>query len=349
MAEILTESFCERCGTRYTFQSPPRGANPLGMLSTVGRGIRNYVAMPDASFNEAFAVARAETEQGATAHQLEAFQQTFNFCLSCRQYTCANCWNAIEGQCLSCSPLPESETRADAAVVAEAVPISISPGPAYPPGPADLAWPVLEVEDLPTGAQLETVPEEPDWVPTPVDGPNVLEDAVVEEAAEPEADAASVVVPVEAVAELVEPEVEVEAPPSQPEPPAPNMPAPSAAARRTSALPGFTPGASLDDEIAAYDLRVAALAAASPIATGPPASAEFEAPAIIASVIAPPASVTPPAAVARPESHLLPMEAIPETPPETASGAPTGTCPSCGLSLSASARFCRRCGTQQHP
>jgi predicted amidophosphoribosyltransferase len=24
------------------------------------------------------------------------------------------------------------------------------------------------------------------------------------------------------------------------------------------------------------------------------------------------------------------------------------TCPSCGLSLSASARFCRRCGTQQH-
>jgi zinc-ribbon domain len=153
-----------------------------------------------------------------------------------------------------------------------------------------------------------------------------------------------------------EPEPEAAELPPEPEPEAAELPpeparvaAPVAAPRRPSALPGFTPGASLDDEIAAYDLRVAALSTALPIAAGPPQPAEFEAPAVLASVIAPAASVTRPAAVARPESHLAPMEAIPETPPETASGTPTGTCPSCGLSLSASARFCRRCGTQQHP
>jgi hypothetical protein len=387
MAEILTESFCERCGTRYTFQSPPRSASPLGMLSTVGRGIRNYVAMPDASFNEAFAVARAETEQGATAHQLEAFQRTFNFCLSCRQYTCADCWNAVEGQCLSCSPVPEAELRAASTAVAEtiAIPTSIGAAPAYPPGPADLAWPVLEVDDLATAVELETVPEAPEWAPPPVDQWRVADDAVVEEAPEPEAIAEPVEPEAEvgAVAEPVateldqgEPEPELEAAelppepeleaaelppepeleaaelPPEPEPEAaelPPEPAPVAAPRRPSALPGFTPGASLDDEIAAYDLRVAALSAASPIAAGPPPPAAFEPPAVIASVIAPAASVTPLAAVARPESHLPPMEAIPETPPETASGTPTGMCPSCGLSLSASARFCRRCGTQQHP
>jgi hypothetical protein len=451
MAEILTESFCERCGTRYTFQSPPRSANPLGMLSTVGRGIRNYVAMPDASFNEAFAAARAETEQGATAHQLEAFQRTFNFCLSCRQYTCADCWNAVEGQCLSCSPVPEAELRAASTTVAEtiAIPTSIGAAPAYPLGPADLAWPVLEVDDLATAVELETVPEAPEWAPPPVDQWRVADDAVVEEAPEPEAiaepvepeaevgavaepvateldqgepapeaaelppEAEAAELPPEPAPEAAElppepapeaaelpPEAEAAELPPEPAPEAAELPpepaleaaelppepapeaaelppepapeaaelppepapeaaelppepapeaAPVAAPRRPSAPPGFTPGVSLDDQIAAYDLRIAALAAASPLAAGTSRPAEFVAPAVIASMIAPPASVTPPAAVARPESHLAPMEAIPETPPETASGTPTGTCPSCGLSLSASARFCRRCGTQQHP
>jgi hypothetical protein len=38
----------------------------------------------------------------------------------------------------------------------------------------------------------------------------------------------------------------------------------------------------------------------------------------------------------------------PEIPPEIVSGSTLATCSSCGLSLSASARFCRRCGTRQH-
>ena len=38
------------------------------------------------------------------ADQLDAFHRTFNFCMSCRQYTCENCWNEPEGRCLSCAP-----------------------------------------------------------------------------------------------------------------------------------------------------------------------------------------------------------------------------------------------------
>ena len=38
-----------------------------------------------------------------------------NFCLSCRQYTCSDCWNTVEGRCLSCAPTPESMVAAAAA------------------------------------------------------------------------------------------------------------------------------------------------------------------------------------------------------------------------------------------
>jgi hypothetical protein len=104
MPEILTESFCERCGTRYTFESAqPKGARLKG-LKTVSRGLRNFVLSDDTSMDEAMAAARNETDREATSQQLDAFHKTFNFCMSCRQYTCSNCWNEIEGRCLSCAP-----------------------------------------------------------------------------------------------------------------------------------------------------------------------------------------------------------------------------------------------------
>ena len=59
--------------------------------------------------DEAMAAARSEAERDVTSRQLDAFHSTFNFCMSCRQYTCANCWNEAEGQCLSCSPLVARE------------------------------------------------------------------------------------------------------------------------------------------------------------------------------------------------------------------------------------------------
>ncbi len=105
MPEILTESFCERCGTRYTFESTaPRKTRRLGQFKTLGKGVKNWVMSDDSSLDEAMAEARSDDERELTTQQLDAFHSTFNFCMSCRQYTCANCWNTADGRCLSCAP-----------------------------------------------------------------------------------------------------------------------------------------------------------------------------------------------------------------------------------------------------
>ena len=62
MPEILTESFCERCGTRYTFESSASRAKPLRGLKTLGKGLRNFVLSDDSSMDEAMAAARSEAE-----------------------------------------------------------------------------------------------------------------------------------------------------------------------------------------------------------------------------------------------------------------------------------------------
>ena len=104
MPEILTESFCERCGTRYTFESTaPRGKR-IGRFKTLSKGLKNFVMSDDIALDEALASARSEDERETVAQQLDAFHKTFNFCMSCRQYTCSNCWNEPEGRCLTCAP-----------------------------------------------------------------------------------------------------------------------------------------------------------------------------------------------------------------------------------------------------
>jgi hypothetical protein len=106
MPEILTESFCERCGTRYTFESaaPAKTKRGIGRFKTTAKGLRNYVMSDDTSLDEAMAAARSDDEREQTSQQLDAFHATFNFCMTCRQYTCGNCWNEIEGRCLTCAP-----------------------------------------------------------------------------------------------------------------------------------------------------------------------------------------------------------------------------------------------------
>ena len=105
MTEILTESFCERCGTRYTFESAVPSQRRLTGLKVLGRGLKNFVMSDDASLDEAMSAARSDADRDATNYQLDAFHRTFSFCMSCRQYTCANCWNETEARCLSCEPL----------------------------------------------------------------------------------------------------------------------------------------------------------------------------------------------------------------------------------------------------
>ena len=127
MAEVLTESFCERCGTRYTFESAQPRVKRLKGVKVLSRGLKNFVLSDDSSLDEAMAAARSDTDREITAQQLDAFHQTFNFCMTCRQYTCANCWNEAEGACLTCAPA--SRPRDPAGPVPE-------PGPGRRPGPA---------------------------------------------------------------------------------------------------------------------------------------------------------------------------------------------------------------------
>src|SRR6185503_7084668 len=120
-----------------TFEPVDNRRKSLSAFGTLSRGLRHFVTDPGTSLDEAFAVARSEAEQRTTATALEAFHQTFNFCLSCRQYTCSDCWNAVEGRCLSCAPTPDAappETRHDTMIRI---------------APVDLAQPSARV---PTGA-----------------------------------------------------------------------------------------------------------------------------------------------------------------------------------------------------
>jgi ribosomal protein L40E len=108
MAELLTESFCERCGTRYTFESGEPEAKRPGIKKAriLARGLKNFVMSDDVSLDAAMAEAQHDEDRGLAALQLEAFHDTFNFCMDCRQYTCLDCWNEAEGRCLSCAPAP---------------------------------------------------------------------------------------------------------------------------------------------------------------------------------------------------------------------------------------------------
>jgi hypothetical protein len=420
MAEILTESFCERCGTRYTFETVQPKRRALGAIGTFGRGLKNFVVMTDSSFDEAMAVARSEDEQKAANAQLEAFHRTFNFCLSCRQYTCADCWNAVEGRCLTCAPLPEPEVIepeevqlqvvAPEVVAPEGVQLPAEPAgvqlPAEPAGvqlpaePAGVQLPaeperarpvspppispasaqVLDTAEVPTPEMpalempapvvqnLATVVESPATVvetpepvevearpphPGPADLPALETPAAFESeaATEPEATVAPEApgVPNEEatlkallaaarearrVADL-EPDAPINAPEAAVAPePLSTVAAPPSGPARAPSFPGFQPGHSLDEEIAAYELRVAALAETPP-APGPP---------IVVAATPPPAPAA--SRLARPAALAAAPNLPAPTPMPAAPGSP-GTCRSCGLSISASARFCRRCGTAQ--
>ncbi len=162
MTEILTESFCERCGTRYTFESA-RPRTRLKGVKVLSRGLKNFVLSDDTSIDEAMAAARSEADRETSSHQLDAFHKTFNFCMSCRQYTCPNCWNEAEARCLSCAPLaiPEISEHihdlpglTDAVLAGEAAPSNGAPAIEM----AAEAWPVVDEPERVDAAQAEVSP-----------------------------------------------------------------------------------------------------------------------------------------------------------------------------------------------
>ncbi len=141
MAEILTESFCERCGTRYTFESPKPRRLGVGQIRTLTRGVRNFVANDSSSFADAMAAARDDESRVASQRQLDAFRDTFNFCMGCRQYTCRNCWNERASECLSCAPDLTPNVHPDAIQEPAAVGTR---EPAHGNG-AEPAWPTADI------------------------------------------------------------------------------------------------------------------------------------------------------------------------------------------------------------
>ncbi len=118
MPEVLTESFCERCGTKYALGATPK-ARRLSRLRVLSRGLKTYVLTDEASLNDALTMARGEEERSLADPQLEAFSRTFKFCLNCRQYTCVSCWNAEAAACRTCAPLPADLQSAAEAAAAE--------------------------------------------------------------------------------------------------------------------------------------------------------------------------------------------------------------------------------------
>jgi hypothetical protein len=300
MTEILTESFCERCGTRYTFESAtPRGARLKG-IKTLSRGLKNFVMSDDTSIDEAMAAARSESDREVTVHQLDAFHETFNFCMSCRQYTCGNCWNEAENQCLSCSPhlgheiLPAPFPNIDANMglpTAAAGNGANGHGAVSPSGYTDLptfdtsAWPTADlVTEQPPAPGIEEPPaqvaeptgETPlpadfligDDMPLPADFP--IDETAPSAAAEP----------VEAAAEAVVAEAAQVVPALTPEPaPAPgatlgeeaaeetDLRAAAAAAQTAAMLQRFRPGQSLDEALAEYESEHEPAEAAAEVAS----------------------------------------------------------------------------------
>jgi hypothetical protein len=267
MTEILTESFCERCGTRYTFETARPRNSRFGRAKTFTKGLRNYV-LSDDSFSEAMADARGEDELAATVVQLDAFHKTFNFCLDCRQYTCSSCWNAEEGRCLSCAPRPGTESIEDlgaggSAAIAERLATLVAPpADARPEGePIGIsAWPAVDLPAAsPEAASESHAPgvEPADLEPEALTGSEApAAEAPAPDLAVPQAAAG----PVTALPQAAAP-TPVESPPAVPsaepsakttadrvEAPAEPEPVPG-----HPALQGLKPGESLDDALAAYE------------------------------------------------------------------------------------------------
>ncbi len=392
MAEILTESFCERCGTRYTFESPRQRMRLKG-VKVLSRGLKNFVLSDDTSMDEAMAAARSEMDREVTGHQLDAFHKTFNFCMSCRQYTCPDCWNEVEARCLWCAPhlgheilpapFPNLEATVDRTLASEPFGLISENGSDGQANVTEAAGSdVAEVDSFSDVAEVapdvmepielaDTVPAElvdvAQAVPTDIRSKAPAQTAGLLSRFRPgqSLDAAldayerdrSTALTADTAAASTEPQPVGEPAPAAPATPAPEPATPSPEVAPPSGdivaqptwqrvAPDPTPQIPVLPPVAAP--------ASHPASAGSSAAAEPEWPAK-------PEWSTPAAQSAglpflgRPAARQGGLDALwaesareVVTPPSTVKAVGgVQPCVSCGLSLSATARFCRRCGTLQ--
>jgi len=343
MSEILTESFCERCGTRYTFESgAPRSARLKG-IKVLSRGLKNFVMSDDTSMDEAMAAARNDTDREVTTQQLDAFHKTFNFCMNCRQYTCGNCWNEAANECLTCSPnLGQDVLPAPFPDLDPATGFAMSDGTngtphAHLDAPAPMAWPssdLVREETAPVasfepGATLEDILAEharPEDTATVDDltGFDDLEPVDLSARLSAATEVPETSVPSALDGALPE---ELERPTPIAAPPDADARAVTGAEQTVDLLRRFRPGQSLDDEIAAFEreqeLEAASTSTPATAAPEPVVAPEPEPEPIAAAhepVMAPEPIVAAapepePIAVSEPEPEPVPFAAAQEPVP----------------------------------
>jgi hypothetical protein len=105
----FTDSYCERCGTRYTFGPPATKGRSLATARVLARGLKHFVMNDSSTIEDAMTAARVDEERSTAAQITEEFHKVFNFCMTCRQYACEKCWNPNQSACLSCAPLWDTE------------------------------------------------------------------------------------------------------------------------------------------------------------------------------------------------------------------------------------------------
>jgi ribosomal protein L40E len=424
MTQAITESFCERCGTRYEFKAPTR-LNAMRKTRGLVTGLRNYIMSQDA-LGDALDDGMRTEEEALAAHQLDAFHQSFNFCIDCRQYTCVSCWNDDAGRCRSCAPIAgsddllqrlEAATAHDAAQAAELEATTVELGAESWPssdlvlaeangnGHGPTAWaeelePVAEtVDELPEAAAEPIRAEAVEHEPMPEAEPILAE-------AEPEPEPQPFTYAFEAEAEVPPFEYALEQEPvvaseQEAEPIAATVepPVQILAWDDDATEPAAAEAAPEPEPVAAEAEPVAAEAEPEPIpfdrhsypaisetimplprpAALPPADDRIAAEVDTESLAARRAQLDMlglddpgQGAVERSRPNVLPYRSRGAAPgpsdlgrrmaahgggsfwdasarevADAMSHVGVQSCGQCGLSLSASARFCRRCGTQQ--
>jgi hypothetical protein len=395
LSDTLTESFCERCGTRYEFRAPTR-LNPLRKTRGFIGGVKNYLTSQDA-MSDAMRDAMRQEEEALSAAQLDVFHASFNFCIDCRQYTCVNCWNDDAGRCRTCSPIPGTDDLAErlaasmdgSGAVAVTEPVLAddeaqrSPGltgwpdsdlPSTPVGGRrpDVAWPETDVvsgaappvaEHVPAAAEVEPEPiaaeADVEIQPEPVADEVEVEQRPALRVVAWETDAPYDVFEPEPVAAEVEPEpvaAEVEPEPVaaevEPEPVAPIAPiAPISETilhfpdreRPQEAEPAVHAAEQESPEVAARRAQLDLLGLGDP-GEGP---VQETRPGVL-PYRSRGATPSPSGLAARTRAG---GSGFWEASAREVAGASAAigiqNCGECGLSLSATARFCRRCGTRQ--
>ncbi len=172
MTDNVLQSFCERCGARFTQPAPAeKPPPPAGVLGLFRRRTAEPASAPD---------------DAAALTISEAFRDTFHFCMGCRRYNCPDCWNEQQGECLSCRP------HADPVAATTPGSDALVPGRVRSPDPVPKVQPADTTGAWPAGdsGRAEPVGEQPTSPWGPVRAPAGAESSAHQAAERPSASGA---------------------------------------------------------------------------------------------------------------------------------------------------------------